>query len=82
MDNLEYVKELLKELSDFSHAQTVTLVPVNPAEFLTTVLSGQEKQVKKYVPHVFPAGFPDSPECFSDRIKQWSEIPRDVREQE
>lgn len=27
MDNLEYVKELLKELSDFSHAQTVTLVP-------------------------------------------------------
>mgnify|MGYP000841021458 CR=1 FL=1 len=36
MDNLEYVKELLKELSDFSHAQTVTLVPVNPAEFLTT----------------------------------------------
>ena len=43
MDNLEYVKELLKELSDFSHAQTVTLVPVNPAEFLTTVLSCQEK---------------------------------------
>ena len=41
MDNLEYVKELLKELSDFSHAQTVTLVPVNPAEFLTTVLSCQ-----------------------------------------
>ena len=40
------------------------------------------KQVKKYVPHVFPAGFPDSPECFSDRIKQWSEIPRDLREQE
>ena len=33
MDNLEYVKELLKELSDFSHAQTVPLVPVNPAEF-------------------------------------------------
>ena len=26
--------------------------------------------------------FPDSPECFSDRIKQWSEIPRDLREQE
>ena len=42
MDNLEYVKELLKELSDFSHAQTVTLVPVNPAEFLTTVLSCQK----------------------------------------
>ena len=42
MDNLEYVKELLKELSDFSHAQTVTLVPVNPAEFLTTVLNSCE----------------------------------------
>ena len=31
---------------------------------LTQFLSGQEKQVKKYVPHVFPAGFPDSPEWF------------------
>lgn len=42
MDNLEYVKELLNELSDLSHAQTVDLVPVNPAEFLNTILSCQK----------------------------------------
>ena len=29
--------------------------------------------MKKYVPHVFPAGFPDSPECFSDILS-----PNDV----
>ena len=69
MDNLEYVKELLKELSDFSHAQTVTLVPVNPAEFLTTVLSCQKNtldylgiRLEIHVEH------PSSP-VFLDRIK-------------
>ena len=39
MDNLEYVKELLNELSDLSHAGTITPVPVIPEEFLNTVLS-------------------------------------------
>lgn len=69
MDNLEYVKELLKELSDFSHAQTVTLVPVNPAEFLTTVLSCQKNtldylgiRLKIHVEHT-------SSPVFLDRIK-------------
>ena len=42
MDNLDYVKELLNELSDFSHAQTVNLVSVDPAEFLNTILSCQK----------------------------------------
>ena len=69
MDNLEYVKELLKELSDFSHAQTVTLVPVNPAEFLTTVLSCQKNtldylgiRLEIHVEHT-------SSPVFLDRIK-------------
>lgn len=69
MDNLEYVKELLKELSDFSHAQTVTLVPVNPAEFLTTVLSCQKNtldylgiRMEIHVEHT-------SSPVFLDRIK-------------
>lgn len=39
MDNLEYVKELLNELSDFSHAASVNLSSVDPAQFLKTVLS-------------------------------------------
>lgn len=67
--NLEYVKELLKELSDFSHAQTVTLVPVNPAEFLTTVLSCQKNtldylgiRLEIHVEHT-------SSPVFLDRIK-------------
>ena len=42
MDNLDYVKKLLNELSDFSHAQTVNLVSVDPAEFLNTILSCQK----------------------------------------
>lgn len=49
---------------------------------LTHFYPVKKNRAKKYVPHVFPAGFPDSPGCFSDRIKQWSEIPRDLREQE
>ena len=62
-------KELLKELSDFSHAQTVTLVPVNPAEFLTTVLSCQKNtldylgiRLEIHVEHT-------SSPVFLDRIK-------------
>lgn len=39
IDNLEYVKELLNELSDFSHAGTVNLISTNPQEFLKTVLA-------------------------------------------
>lgn len=39
MDNLEYVKELLNQLSDFSHAGTVRPVPTDPKAFLQNVLS-------------------------------------------
>ena len=39
MDNLDYVKELLNELSDFSHSQTVNLVPTDPKEFLTAIFN-------------------------------------------
>ena len=69
INGLEDVKELLKELSDFSHAQTVTLVPVNPAEFLTTVLSCQKNtldylgiRLEIHVEHT-------SSPVFLDRIK-------------
>lgn len=39
MDNLEYVKELLNEISDLSHAGMIFPVPVYPNEFLNSVLS-------------------------------------------
>lgn len=39
IDNLEYVKELLNELSDFSHAGTVNLIPTDSRKFLESVLS-------------------------------------------
>lgn len=39
MDNLEYVKALLNEFSDFSHAGNVNLIPVDSREFLTAILS-------------------------------------------
>ena len=39
IDNLEYVKELLNELSDFSHAGTVNLIPTDSQKFLESVLS-------------------------------------------
>ena len=48
MDNLEYIRELLNELSDFSHAGTISPVPVNPKEFLSTVLSC-EKNTLEYL---------------------------------
>lgn len=48
MDNLDYIKELLNELSDFSHASTVKPVPVNPQEFLTAILSC-EKNTLNYL---------------------------------
>ena len=66
MDNLDYVKELLNELSDFSHSQTVNLVPVQiPKEFLTTILSCREKQCwiiweSRLEIHIEDASPPDS----------------------
>lgn len=48
MDNLDYLTELLNELSDFNHATTVRPVPVNPKEFLTSALSC-EKSALSYL---------------------------------
>lgn len=69
MDNLEYIRELLNELSDFSHAGTISPVPVNPKEFLSTVLSC-EKNTLEYLgitleTHLEDISFP----IFLDRVK-------------
>ena len=69
MDNLEYVKELLNELSDFSHAGTVHLTPTNPKEFLNTVLSC-EKTMLDYLGITLEIHIEDaSPQILLDRIK-------------
>lgn len=74
MDNLEYIRELLNELSDFSHAGTISPVPVNPKEFLSTVLSC-EKNTLKYLgitleTHLEDISFP----IFLDRVKMQAGI--------
>ena len=69
MDNLEYVKELLNELSDFSHAGTVHLTPTNPKEFLNTVLSC-EKTMLDYLGITLETHIEDiSGNVLLDRIK-------------
>ena len=69
MDNLDYVKELLNELSDFSHSQTVNLVPTDPKEFLTTILSC-EKTMLDYLGITLEIHIEDAyPQILLDRIK-------------
>lgn len=69
MDNLEYVKELLNELSDFSHAGTVHPTPTNPKEFLNTVLSC-EKTMLDYLGITLETHIEDiSGNVLLDRIK-------------
>lgn len=69
MDNLEYVKELLNELSDFSHAGTVHPVSTDPAKFLNTVLSC-EKTTLDYLGIALETHIEDiSVPVFLDRIK-------------
>ena len=69
MDNLEYVKELLNELSDFSHAGTVHLTPTNPKEFLNSVLSC-EKTMLDYLGITLETHIEDiSGNVLLDRIK-------------
>ena len=69
MDNLDYVKELLNELSDFSHSQTVNLVPTDPKEFLTTILSC-EKTMLDYLGITLEIHIENtSPQILLDRIK-------------
>lgn len=48
MGNLEYVKELLNELSDYNNAGKLSPIPVNPGKFLASVLSC-EKSILDYL---------------------------------
>lgn len=48
IDNLEYVKELLNELSEYNNAEKLSLTPVDPGKFLTDVLSC-EKSILDYL---------------------------------
>ena len=69
MDNLDYIKELLNELSDFSHSGTVSLTPVNITEFLSTIIAC-EKHTLDYLgitleTHLEPISSP----VLIDRIK-------------
>ena len=74
MDNLDYVKELLNELSDFSHSQTVNLVPTDPKEFLTTILSC-EKTMLDYLGITLEIHIEDvSPQILLDRINSCEAI--------
>ena len=41
-DNLDYVRELLNQISDFSHAGTISPIPTNPTDFLRQVLSSEK----------------------------------------
>lgn len=69
MDNLEYIRELLNELSDFSHAGTISPAPVDPKEFLNAVLSC-EKTTLDYLGITLEAHLEDiSCSVFLDRVK-------------
>lgn len=48
MGNLDYIKELLNDFSDYNNAGKLSLTSVNPAEFLTGVLSC-EKSILEYL---------------------------------
>ena len=37
-DNLEYIRELLNQISDFTHAGTISPVPTDPKKFLEKIL--------------------------------------------
>ena len=55
--------------SDFSHSQTVNLVPTDPKEFLTTILSC-EKTMLDYLGITLEIHIEDvSPQILLDRIK-------------
>lgn len=69
MDNLEYVKELLNEFSNYNNAERVSLQPVDPGEFLRTVLSC-EKTTLDYLGITLKTDIPDRiPQFPIDRTK-------------
>lgn len=69
MDNLEYIKELLNEISDFSHAGMISPAPVDPNEFLNSVLSC-EKTTLDYLGITLETYMEEIPYTISlDRLK-------------
>ena len=69
MDNLEYIKELLDQLSDYSNADRLSLSLVNPGEFLNSVISC-EKNILEYLGIRLDAEIPDAiPPILLDRVK-------------
>lgn len=69
IDNLEYIKELLNELSEYNNAEKLSLEPVDPGKFLSDVLSC-EKSILDYLGITLKTDIP--PHCspiLIDRIK-------------
>lgn len=68
-DNLDYVRELLNQISDFSHAGTIFPIPTNPTDFLRQVLSS-EKHTLDYLGITLESHLEEiSSPVFIDRIK-------------
>lgn len=69
MDNLDYVKELLNEFSDYNNAEKISLQPVNPGDFLRSILSC-EKTILDYLGIALETDISDSQQQFPmDRTK-------------
>ena len=69
IDNLEYIKELLNEFSDYNNAGKLSLCTVNPGEFLISILSC-EKTTLDYLGITLKTDISDNPkQLLLDRIK-------------
>ena len=69
MDNLEYIKELLNELSDYNNANRLSLMPTNPGQYLRSVIASI-KPTLDYLGVLLEIEIPqDLPEIPIDRIK-------------
>lgn len=69
MDNLEYIKALLNEFSDYNNAGKITLLPTDSGEFLRSVLSS-EKTTLDYLGITLCTEIEDHPPVIPiDRIK-------------
>lgn len=69
LENLEYIKELLNELSTYNNARRLTLIPTDPAKYLHTVLASV-KPTMDYLGVRLETSIPDSlPLLPMDQIK-------------
>lgn len=69
LDNLEYIKELLNDLSSYNNADRVSPTMENPGKFLNTVLSG-EKVTLDYLGIALETDIPtDLPPVPLDHVK-------------